>query len=102
MILATSTVGRKTPLDGKLEITDGTASRLAALGAEFTLDSAGRSGTARLTEITCTCEKAAPGTHVHRFVESPLLRSLPEGATVRLELDGAHRVLRIAVEGDSV
>lgn len=101
MLIERPVVGRKTPLDGRLEISDAAAERLAPLGAEFALESAGRAAAARLEAMPCTCARAAHGPHVHRFVASPLLRELPAGATVRLELDGARRVVRIEIEDGS-
>jgi hypothetical protein len=86
MLLELCTVSRKTPLDGKLEISPATASRLSVLGEEFTLRSAGREGPARLAELECTCAKASAGRHVHHFVQSELLRALAPGAAVRVEL----------------
>ena len=93
MLLETRQVSRKTPLDGKLEISAATASRLATLGAEFTLVSAGRTGTARLQAMPCTCAKGASASHVHHFVESQALRDLEPGSEVGVELEeGAVRI----------
>jgi hypothetical protein len=87
MLLDESTVSRKTPLDGRLEVSPGTSRRLAALGDELTLVCDGREGTARLHDMACTCAKASDGAHVHHFVESPLLTVLVPGTVVRVELD---------------
>jgi hypothetical protein len=95
MLLELCTVSRKTPLDGKLEISPATASRLSALGQEFTLRSAGREGAARLAELECTCAKAGAGGHVHHFVESEILRVLAPGGAVRVELDDRAGALRV-------
>jgi hypothetical protein len=48
MLLDERTVSRKTPLDGRLEISAAAADRLAALGDDFALVSAGRAGRGRL------------------------------------------------------
>lgn len=93
MLLETRQVSRKTPLDGKLEISAATASRLATLGAEFTLVGAGRTGTARLQAMACTCAKGASASHVHHFVESQVLRDLTPGSEVGVELE--ERAVRI-------
>ena len=96
MLLERRSVSRKTPLDGKLEISAEAAARLAALGDDFALASAGRSGRARLHAMTCSCAKAsAAGSHVHHFVESPLLRALAPGSDVRVELDERDSTVRV-------
>ena len=96
MLLEQRPVSRKTPLDGKLEISPEAAARLAALGAEFPLASGGREGRGRLESMTCNCTKAAAsGSHVHHFVESPLLTGLVPGSEVRVELDEERSALRV-------
>jgi hypothetical protein len=87
MLLDERSVSRKTPLDGRLEISAEAADRLTPLGDEFALACAGHDGRARLHKLTCTCEKGSGGSHVHHFVESPLLASLAPGTIVRVELD---------------
>jgi hypothetical protein len=95
MLLEHCTVSRKTPLDGKLEITPEAAARLAPFGPELALVSAERQGTAQLSALACTCAKGAGGRHVHHFVESPLLRALIPGALVSVDLDEQERRLRV-------
>ena len=95
MLLEQRSVSRKTPLDGKLEISPEAAARLAAIGAEFPLASAGRAGRGRLESLACTCAKGTGASHVHHFVESPLLRALAPGAEVRVELDEDRGAVRI-------
>ena len=90
MLLERRIVSRKTPLDGKLEISPDVAARLAGLGDDFALASAGRTGRARLESMTCSCAKGAGSGHVHHFVESPLLTALAPESVVRLELDAAQ------------
>jgi hypothetical protein len=91
MVIEQPTVSRKTPLDGRLEISESTVRRLAPLGETFTVRTAHGSGEARLHAMTCTCAKSGiTGQHVHHFVESAVLRALEPGARVRLELEGAH------------
>ena len=99
MFLEQRTVSRKTPLDGRLEISAAAAERLAALGDEFALASAGRAGRGRLRAMPCTCAKGTSGGHVHHFVESPLLASLTPGAAVRVELDERASAVRIEPAG---
>lgn len=91
MLIEEQTVSRKTPLDGRLEISESSAAQLARLGETFSVRTAHGSGEARLHEMTCTCAKSgATGRHVHHFVESDVLRVLEPGARVRIELDGAR------------
>ena len=97
MFLEQRTVSRKTPLDGKLEISPAVAGRLEVLGAEFPVAALGREEPGRLESLECSCAKAASagGRHVHHFVVSPLLRGLVAGAQVRVELDEARGALRV-------
>ena len=88
MFIERRTVSRKTPLDGKLEISAATAAKLQTLGASFPLRTASGEGRARLHEMSCTCTKGAgSGKHLHHFVESDALRSLEVGTDVCVELD---------------
>ena len=95
MLLEHQPVSRKTPLDGKLEISPVAAARIAALGVEFSVASAGREDSGRLQSAACTCARGAGDRHVHHFVESPLLRQLTPGTEVRVELDEDRRAVRI-------
>ena len=92
MLIEEPTVSRKTPLDGRLEISESAVAKLTTLGETFPVHTAHGSGEARLHAMTCTCAKfASSGQHVHHFVESDVLRALEPGARVRLELDDARR-----------
>ena len=95
MLLDERTVSRKTPLDGRLEVSAAAADRLAALGDEFAVVSAGREGRGRLRSLACTCAQGAGGGHAHHFVESPLLAQLIPGAAVRVELDERGPTVRV-------
>lgn len=99
MLLDEPTVSRKTPLDGRLEISAAAAERLATLGDEFALVSAGRDGRGRVCSLACTCAKGSDAGHVHHFVESPLLTALVPGAPVRVELDERAPVVRVEPAG---
>jgi hypothetical protein len=82
------TISRKTPGDGKLEITKIAAGRLESLGGAFAVRVNDADGRAKLGEMPCTCRgKDVP--HVHYFVESDLFRSLVPGSTVELLVDDA-------------
>jgi hypothetical protein len=99
MLLDERSVSRKTPLDGRLEISAAAADRLAALGDAFALVCAGHDGRARLSSFTCTCEKGSGGSHVHHFLESPLLAALSPGTVVRVELDERAPTVRVEPAG---
>jgi hypothetical protein len=91
MLIEQRTVSRKTPLDGKLEISDAAAAQLAALGASFPLRTVHGASSGRLVEMSCTCAKgAASGQHLHHFIESDALRALEANSEVRVEIDDAH------------
>ena len=79
------TVSRKTPNDGKLEISRAAADRLAEVEPPIIVEWSGESGPAALSTFDCTCAKA-DGAHIHHFLESPILRSLPVGEEVDLIL----------------
>ena len=84
-------MSRKTPLDGRLEISESTVAQLAPFGESFPVRTAHAEGDARLHAMTCTCAKSdATGQHVHHFLESDVLRALEPGASVRLEFDSAR------------
>jgi hypothetical protein len=87
MLIEECPVSRKTPNDGMLEISSAAAAKLAALGPEFPVRSEGRDGTARLHAMACTCAKGAGASHIHHFIESPMLRALIPGTDVRVEMD---------------
>ena len=97
LLIEERSVGRKTPLDGRLELSADAAGRVGALGAEFTVLAGGHEGLGRVETLECTCGKqpgARPGErHVHHFVVSPLFRELVAGAAVRVELDAERGAL---------
>jgi hypothetical protein len=87
MHLQDAVVSRKTPADGKLEITAATAARLRELGDPLPLSAPDGEAMARIESMECTCAKAAGARHTHHFVVSPLLRGLVAGSEVRVQLD---------------
>jgi hypothetical protein len=95
MFLEQRSVSRKTPLDGRLEISAASAEQLGALGAEFPVAALGRERPGRLESLECGCGKAADARHVHHFVVSPLLRGLAVGSEVRLEVDETRGALHV-------
>jgi hypothetical protein len=89
------TVSRKTPRDGKLELTAVAAARFEERERiALTMDDV--TGDAALVALPCTCR--GPEAHVHYFLESPLLRSLTPDAEVlvRIAPDGRSATVSIA------
>ena len=81
------TVSRKTPLDGRLEISEAAARVARAMPAEFALEVDGAAARARLTSVRCGCAKAwTAGAHEHHFLESDALRALGPEQSVVVEL----------------
>jgi hypothetical protein len=78
-------VSRKTPADGKLEISARLAASMTDFAEGMTLVLDGRRGRGRLISMTCTCT-SAEGEHVHHFLESDLLRTLTPERDVLVEL----------------
>jgi hypothetical protein len=91
MLLERRTVSRKTPGDGKLEVTHLTADAVAGHDQQLSVELAGTEAPASVVSMSCTCAKGA-GQHDHLFLQSDLLRSLVSGTEVDLHLDGLSRV----------
>ena len=86
MLLERRTVSRKTPLDGKLEISPRPEVAVTPLGSALTVEWQGREAPASVARMSCTCAKGA-GQHQHVFLESELFRALDAGTQVDLALD---------------
>jgi len=97
MMLERRTVSRKTPGDGRLEITKRAAERLLGRGADLRLEVGGRYDSAAVGTMACTC-RGGDEPHEHYFLESPALRQLTPGAEVGLELD-ADGLVRVTTQG---
>lgn len=100
MILEIRTVSRKTPLDGRLEITPESSARLAALETTLSVvvgEGANATGAvpARLESMSCTCAKGSSNGHVHHFLHGDALHRLQAGASVHVMLDEAGATVRI-------
>ena len=95
MFLERRRVSRKTPGDGRLEITRDAARPLRALPAEFDVEVNGASGVGRVAEMPCTC-RGEGERHVHYFLESELLKALPVGGEVSLDLREGAGVVAVA------
>ena len=99
MLLDTLVVSRKTPRDGKLEISEAAAARLARLAPDLRVVALGREGPASTETFTCTCGKRGGGDHIHHFLASDLFKGLAEGSEVRLELDQAASRITVTPTG---
>jgi len=92
MLLERRTVSRKTPTDGKLEISTVTAGAVEPIGSGLSVGWLGSSAPAAVVTMACTCAKGA-GQHQHLFLQSDLFRSLQPGSEVDLTLEeGTGRV----------
>ena len=89
MLLERRTVSRKTPGDGKLEISRATADAIGSRRDRITTEWAGRTAAATLIEMACSCAKGDGGQHQHVFLQSDLFRALEAGTDVELRLDAA-------------
>lgn len=87
MILEVREVGRKTPGDGRLEITPTSYRRLCLVGDALVVRVGEEQAPASIELVPCTCARgAAAGTHEHAFVRSDVLRGLVPGETCVLDL----------------
>jgi hypothetical protein len=87
MLLERRTVSRKTPTDGKLEISRATADTVASFGDGLTVAWSGEVAPGSIVGMRCSCSKGSGGQHEHHFLQSDLLKTLDAGAEVDLELD---------------
>ena len=85
MFLERRTVSRKTPGDGKLEISPESAELLRSAGQELDIELGGIRAAGRLETMACACRKVGRA-HEHHFVVSELLKSLREATEVSLQL----------------
>jgi len=83
-------VGRKTPLDGKLEISPALAAAIGGPGSEhrISIQGGGRDVVATLTEMECACARATTsGRHKHVFLQCDAFRQLSPGTALHLEAE---------------
>jgi hypothetical protein len=94
-LLQTQIVSRKTPGDGRIEISLDTATTLEARSG--LLVRVGESvAPARVERLSCTCGgSSGQGDHLHHFLAAEPLRSLTPGTMIRLEMDEETGVLRV-------
>jgi hypothetical protein len=86
MFLERRTVSRKTPGDGRVEITKEAAIRIEGLGRSFDIDVAGERVAGTLGTFACTC-RGPEKPHVHYFLEAERFKTLRPGSALDLELD---------------
>ena len=86
MFLERQTVSRKTPGDGKLEISAAAAERLTAAATMLQVQLGERRAPCRVETLACTCQKVGRS-HEHHFVASELLKALRAATQVELHLD---------------
>ena len=94
MLVERRPVSRKTPLDGRLEITRVGAARLGGIGDGFEVAIGDDHAPARLGTMECTC-RGPERPHVHYFLESPALKQLEPGRDVDLDLEAIGNLIRI-------
>jgi hypothetical protein len=93
MFLERRTVSRKTPGDGRLEITKAAASCVERFGNAFAIEVGGESVPGTLGTFACTC-RGPSNPHVHYFLESDRLKALAPGSVLDLQIeDAAKRVI---------
>jgi len=85
-------VSRKTPGDGKLEISQPVAERLQRIGTVLELETPAGCGAAQVKSQPCTC-RGEDNPHEHWFLVSSLFRSLVPGTEIRLSLDQTRILL---------
>ena len=96
--LETRIVSRKTPGDGRLEITKQTAQRIESLSPPFLLELHGAISEVNVGTMACTC-RGADNPHVHYFLESEWLKSLKAADEVELLLDADTRTVSVRPAG---
>lgn len=83
-------VGRKTPGDGKLEVSPALAHALGGAGAPIHVRLANNQLRGNVEVMECTCAMAgASGKHEHHFVQCDAFRELAVGTELRLSASSA-------------
>jgi len=97
MFLERRTVSRKTPGDGRLEITKQAALAIEQLGAAIAITLDGDAVHAALSTMPCTC-RGGDTPHVHFFLQSERFKSLLPGSTISIDLESTRLLLTSAGE----
>ncbi len=93
MFLEKCMVSRKTPKDGKLEISKRAAASMLAPALELDLVVNGVAGCGSVTTMRCTC-RGAGDEHVHYFLQSELLKALRADTEVLVSVsDGGEPIV---------
>ena len=100
MLLERRTVSRKTPRDGRLEITSRAAVRLRDLGHALEVEMDGQRTGSTVESMRCTC-RGEDKPHAHYFLQSSTFTQLSPGTEVDLELDEAQGVVRLVRRGSA-
>jgi hypothetical protein len=95
VVLEEVTVSRKTPRDGKLEVSAATSSQIEWLGDAFNVTSLDEEGSGTREALVCRCAKHEGMRHVHHFIVSPLFHRLAPDTRLRVVLAAAARELRL-------
>lgn len=97
MFLESLVVPRKTPSDGKLEISRATADAIRRVAPRVTVHANGADAEGTVMFVECTCEKGSEsGAHEHCFLQSDLFKSLRAGSELSLELSPEERTVVLA------
>lgn len=99
MLLQHQKVSRKTPNDGRLEISAESARRITAHGRDLSVATRSAEAAAEIQTLGCTCGKGGAASHTHHFLASEALRDLTPDQDVRIELINPGRV-RVSPAGD--
>jgi hypothetical protein len=94
MLLERRVVSRKTPGDGRLEITRRVAERLGELGSGLDVEWNGQRGWATVQSMSCTC-RGEDKPHAHYFLQSEAFARLTPGTELDLELDEDAGMIRL-------
>ncbi len=94
MHLERRTISRKTPNDGRLEITKRAAAKFEAIADSFDVEIDGTRDPARLGTMDCTC-RGVDNPHVHYFIESAPFKALAPGNEVDLDLDVDAKLVHV-------
>ena len=94
MLLERRRISRKTPSDGRLEITKRAAEKCEALGPSFHVELGDVRVRAHLGTMKCTC-RGVDHPHVHYFIESEVFKQLVPGDEIDLDLDAGRRTIRV-------
>lgn len=87
MLTFTTSVSRKTPLDGRLEIPASLADRLQSSEMPLVLAISGNESSVHVEAMACTCAKGAGNNHEHHFLRAESLKALAPNASVTLLVD---------------